>query len=133
MKLTTNFDLSEFIQSETATRLNIDNTPGMEELAALSNLTLYLLQPLRTLYGQKMVVNSGYRSPELNLIVGGVPTSSHLKGEAADIACANPAKLRDCLLRSGLDFDQCGVYKRFVHLSLKQSGKNRRQLFTGNY
>lgn len=133
MKLTTNFTLSEFIQSETAVELDINNSPGVEELEALANLAVHLLQPLRNLYGQKMVINSGYRSPKLNLAVGGVPGSSHLKGEAADIACTNPARLRDCLMRSGLDFDQCGVYKHFVHLSLKRSGQNRRQLFVGNY
>ena len=56
-------------------------------------------------------------------LVGGVPTSQHTKGEAADCYCASgPEYLLQVLLDSGLPFDQAIVYKRkrFLHLSYRQ-------------
>lgn len=80
-----------------------------------------------------MKINSGYRCSELNAAVGGVPTSQHTKGEAADVACGHPAELVECLRKSGLDFDQCIQYSLFVHLSLKLTGMNRKQYLKGGY
>lgn len=133
MKLSENFTLSEFTASDTARRKGIDNSPGIEALKAIENLVVNLLQPLRRAYGRPMVVNSGFRSSELNREVGGTPTSQHMKGEAADIACETPEYLVTCLIKSGLVFDQCGIYSSFVHLSLKKEGKNRNQFFKGKY
>jgi uncharacterized protein YcbK (DUF882 family) len=44
-----------------------------------------ILDPLREKYGKPIIVNSGYRCPKLNKCVGGVSTSQHVKGQAADI------------------------------------------------
>lgn len=133
MKLSENFELKEFTQSDTATRKGIANDPGVTEVKAIENLAANLLQPLRKAYAKRMVINSGYRCPELNKAVGGVPTSQHEKGEAADVACTHPAYLIECLKKSGLDFDQCIQYSSFVHLSLKLSGANRKQYLKGGY
>lgn len=133
MKISKNFELSEFIKSDTATRKGIANDPGVGEVKAIENLVINLLQPLREVYGKRMVINSGYRCPELNKAVGGVPTSQHVKGEAADVACEHPAYLVECLKKSGLDFDQCIQYSSFVHLSLKVEGQNRKQYLKGKY
>lgn len=133
MKLSEHFELEEFKKSDVAARKGIVNNPGECEVTALQNLVINLLQPLRNKYGKQMVISSGYRSPELNKAVGGVPASQHVKGEAADVACSHPACLVDCLKKSGLDFDQCIQYSRFVHLSLKWAGQNRRQYLKGGY
>ena len=133
MKISENFELKEFTRSNTATQEGIANDPGVREVKAIENLVVNLLQPLREKYGKRMVINSGYRCPELNKAVGGVPTSQHTKGEAADVACEHPAYLVDCLRRSGLDFDQCIQYSTFVHLSLKLSGQSRKQYLKGRY
>ena len=133
MKISENFELREFTKSDTAARKGIANDPGVQEVKAIENLVVNLLQPLRAKYGKRMVINSGYRCPELNKAVGGVPTSQHMKGEAADVACEHPAYLVECLRRSGLDFDQCIQYSTFVHLSLKREGKNRKQYLKGRY
>ena len=37
---------------------------------------------------EPIIINSGYRSPELNRLVGGSPTSNHIKGCAVDIRVA---------------------------------------------
>ena len=133
MKLSENFELREFTRSDTATRKGIANDPGVQAVKAIEHLVTNLLQPLRKVYGKRMVINSGYRCPELNKAVGGVPTSQHTKGEAADVACEHPSYLVECVRRSGLDFDQCIQYSSFVHLSLKLSGQNRRQYLKGGY
>lgn len=134
MKISKNFDLDEFTKSETASSKHIDNSIQTEEqLNALTNLIVNLLQPIRDLYGKPMKVNSGFRCAELNKLVGGVQSSQHTLGEAADIACDDPEGLKNLLLNSNIEFDQCGVYKHFVHLSLKVKGNDRNHVFKGNY
>lgn len=86
MKLTKNFTLGEMTNSPTARRLKISNEPSKKETEALKKLCTDILQPIRDKYGMPIVVTSGFRCPELNKAVGGVPTSQHLKGEAADIS-----------------------------------------------
>lgn len=127
MKLSENFDLSEFLKSDTASRLNINNTPTPEAIVNLTKLVNRVLQPLRDGYGQAMHINSGYRCPQLNKAVGGVPTSQHAKGEAADIRVNDPRKLLSKLLELKLDFDQAILYPTFLHISYR-SGQNRKQV-----
>lgn len=43
------------------------------------------LDEIREGYGKPIIINSGYRSPELNKAVGGVVQSYHQKGLAVDI------------------------------------------------
>ena len=83
--LTDNFTKEELIASATASRLGIDNTPTKEAESKLYLLATTILQPLRDLYGKPIKVSSGYRCKALNKAVGGVTTSQHLKGEAADL------------------------------------------------
>ena len=85
MKLTQNFSLAEMTKSDTALRLDMDNTPGDEEIANLQALCENVLQPIRDAYGVGVKVNSGFRHPDVNGAVGGSKTSDHCKGMAADI------------------------------------------------
>ena len=129
--LSEHFTLEELTYSRTAVEHAIDNTPSPEAKVSLQHLTGCLLEPLRQLYKKPIAVMSGYRNKEVNRLVGGVSTSQHLKGEAADCYTPEgPAKLLELLLQSGLPFDQAILYKRrkFLHLSLKTSGKNRMQV-----
>ena len=84
-QLTANFSLHELTKSETALRLNLDNTPGPVETEYLKILAERVLQPIRDHYGKGVKVNSGFRSPDSNAAVGGSRTSDHCKGQAADI------------------------------------------------
>lgn len=124
------FGLSEFVYSRMAIENGLDNTPPPEAVEALRYLVRELLDPLRTLYGRPIHINSGYRSEALNRLVKGVPNSQHRLGEAADLYAEEPKELLEILLESSLPFDQAILYrtKRFLHLSLKRRGKNRRQL-----
>jgi len=85
MYLTTNFSLHELTKSETALRLDLDNTPDEQATENLRLLCEMVLQPVRDHYGKGVKVNSAYRSPESNAAVGGSKTSDHCKGMAADI------------------------------------------------
>lgn len=83
------FTFGEFERSATATRFAIDNTipePAKKNIAALVDT---VLDPLREAWGKPIIVTSGYRCPELNKAVGGVPSSMHLEGRAADITTGN--------------------------------------------
>jgi hypothetical protein len=85
MNLSANFSLHEMCKSETALRLDLDNTPDEQATESLRLLCEMVLQPVRDHYGKGVKVNSAYRSPESNAAVGGSKTSDHCKGMAADI------------------------------------------------
>ena len=127
-RLSDNFTLDEFTRSDTASRLGIINEPGEKELAALRVLVSRTIQPLRDKLGVPIHVNSGYRCPELNKAVGGVPTSQHQKGEAADLSIdGKAADILEALENSNIPFDQAILYRKhnFLHVSLKLDGVQR--------
>lgn len=80
-----NFTVDELCRSKTAQRRGIDNTPTPSIRVNLEKLIVNVLQPLRDKYGKPIIVDSGYRCPKLNQVVGGAKTSQHLYGQAADI------------------------------------------------
>lgn len=130
-KLSKNFTMEEFTRSQIAIEHGIDNQPGEAEAAAIRALVTQLLQPLRDRAGEPIAITSGYRSEEVNRLADGVANSQHRRGEAADCYTASgPKRLLKTLLASGLDFDQAIVYRRrrFLHLSYKANGNNRRQV-----
>ena len=91
-----------------------------------------MLDPLREWYGNPIHVNSGYRCPPLNRLVGGAPTSQHTKGEAADITAGSKEENRRLFeyIRRNLPFDQLIDEKDFawVHVSFRRDGNNRGQV-----
>lgn len=80
------FSIKELSRSAAATKYGIDNTPSAEVDSNLRKLVDNVLDPLRTAWGKAITVTSGYRCPALNKAVGGVATSQHQKGMAADIS-----------------------------------------------
>lgn len=125
MRLSNNFTMAEFCASDTARRLRIVNLPSESEVENLRKLVINVLQPLRDKYGKPLHVNSGYRCPPLNRAVGGVSSSQHLRGEAADISCDNPAQLLKVLKDMNISFDQAILYPTFLHISYRSVEKNR--------
>lgn len=79
------FTYDELTASDKARELGIDNTPPTWARQNMVELVRHILDPLREAWGKPVYVTSGYRSPRLNAAVGGVATSNHLKGLAADI------------------------------------------------
>ena len=141
--LTKNFTLEELCWSSTAKQHKIDNiTKDPLIIAKLKLVCENILQPVREHYGKPVNVNSGYRGPELNRLVGGVSTSQHCKGEAADFEIKGLSNYELALwVKENLDFDQlileyCDDIKfnpnaGWVHCSYKASG-NRKQCLTIN-
>lgn len=130
-KLSEHFSKEEMTYSRIAVENGLDNEPLPAVLRALGYLATHLLEPLRQLHNGPIAILSGYRSDAVNRLAGGVATSQHRKGEAADCYIAEgPECLLEILRESGLPFDQAILYRRrrFLHISLKEDGQNRMQV-----
>ena len=130
------FTIAELCRSTTADNKCIYNTPALEIREKLQTLIEELLDPIREAWGKPIRVNSGYRCPALNKAVGGVSTSQHQKGEAADLNAGDPAKNRELfdkiveMQKAGrIAFDQLIDEARYkwVHISYRRTG-NRGQV-----
>ena len=86
-----------------------------------------VLDPARRKLGKPVFVNSGFRCEKHNAEVGGVKNSQHLRGEAADVCCADNKRLAEIIEANG-KFDQLILYPTFVHVSWKKAGGNRKQI-----
>ena len=109
MNLTKHFTLDELTFSETAKRHGIDNTPNEEVIDNLKILAELLEQVREVLGGKPIHITSGYRSPQVNQMVGSKPTSDHIRGLAADFVCPNfgrPHAVVSELVASGLPYKQ---------------------------
>lgn len=128
MRLTKNFTLEEL----TVTNVSAENDPSTIQIESLQRLADNVLQPLRDSFGLPIRINSGFRSLVVNKKVGGSPTSSHCKGEAADLDSDDNARLFE-IIRSELPFDQLiweggdDHQPAWVHVSYRE-GNNRRQV-----
>jgi zinc D-Ala-D-Ala carboxypeptidase len=134
MKLSKNFTLGEMIQSQTAIRKGIDNTPNGDQILNLIDLCENVLQPLRDHIGA-IYISSGFRSQKLNVAIGGSTTSQHcaLNGAAADIDMGEKNREIFEYIKNELPFDQL-IWEfgneecpSWVHVSYKE-GKNRKQI-----
>lgn len=133
MKKIKYFTLAELLNSSTAKRLNIDNTPTFDVVDNLNRLASYL-DDIRTKYGKPITVTSGFRSIALNKAVGGVANSQHTKGLAADLVCTDMEKLVSIIRETG-EYDQLitehrkGSKSYWVHVSVApRNGKARQQV-----
>lgn len=140
--LTKNFSYSEFTESSTAKARGIDNSlPNQAVRTAIKELAENILQPLRDAYGSGIRITSGYRCPALNKAVGGVATSAHLTGYAADLQPINgdiagfTRFAVEWLKRTGTAFDQCITERNthtgaiWLHIGLKGPGGKQRKQF----
>ena len=120
----THFTFKELVKTDTG----IDNIPdNMNVIHNLVRLSEFL-QIIRNELHLPIIVNSGYRSKEVNESVGGVSSSYHCKGLAADIKCADMDKLLTILHSHLMDIDQLGIYynkntQLWFHVGLAEDGK----------
>ena len=132
------FTIKELSHSETANRKGIDNTPTGDVVVSMTTLINECLDPIRELYGKPITVTSGFRCPMLNKAVGGVNSSQHVKGEAADLVGRNDDETRKIFetAKAFGQFDQLLYEKNskgniWVHISYKASGN--RTMCIDNY
>ena len=128
----THFTFKELVKTDTG----LDNLPN--DLNIIKNLVrlAQFLQTIRNELHLPIVINSGYRSKEVNEAVGGVLSSYHVKGLAADVKCADMDKLLAVLHSHLMEIDQLGIYynsttQLWFHVGLAEDGKvPRTQIFT---
>ena len=122
IQLSPHFTLSEFTRSQAATRACLTNQPTSPVVIANLRRTASLLEQVRTLLGDKPIfVDSGYRSPKVNSLVGGTGKSAHCDGRAVDFVCpefGSPKEICATILRSGLVFDQLIYEGTWVHVAV---------------
>lgn len=101
----------------------------------LMDLAEFVLEPWRALVGP-ITINRMYADDHLNELQGGVKTSDHRLGKAADCV-PNGLHLSiayEKLVRSKIDFDQAIIYpeRGFIHVSYR-AGANRREMLFNPY
>lgn len=129
------FTIEELCRSQVAVCLGIDNEPKREDIIAnLKRLAFHTLEAVRLLNDNKPItITSGYRCKELNRAVGGVATSQHQNGCAADFVVGSAEENRrlfDKIKSSGsVPFDQLILEPKagWIHISYVEGG-NRFQI-----
>lgn len=119
MKLSAHFSLEEFTISSKALSMGVKNTPTPPHLDNLKRLA-ERMEAVRALFNRPIEITSAYRNPQVNAAVGGVPTSAHALGHAADFHVDGVTDLEASkrIRDSGLKFDQLIYEKsRCVHIS----------------
>ncbi len=124
----------EATRSNTAIRRGIENIPDVEELENMKLIAEKVFEPLRKWVGGPIKINSFYRSPELNVAIGGSKKSQHCHGQAIDIDDTYGHRSNASMfkhIRYNMDYDQIiwefGDDKNpaWVHVSYVSEEKNR--------
>ena len=127
--LSTHFSLEELTITD---HREYSNEPNESERQNLVRLANFLEQVKFVLGGVPIMVNSAYRSAEVNAAVGSKETSQHRLGCAADLRVPGmtPDQVVQAVIGSQLEFDQCiREFDRWTHLSVPshEGEKPRRQ------
>lgn len=128
MNLSPNFTWAELTDSDTATRLGIDNRPDYAATGNLYHLAEHLEGVRAALGNVPLLISSGYRSPALNAAIKGSPVSAHCKGLAADFrAPAFGSPLQICkkleTMAGRICYQQLLFEGTWVHVSFPEPGE----------
>jgi zinc D-Ala-D-Ala carboxypeptidase len=128
--------LKEGINSFTAKRKGIDNTPDEYQVTNMYILAHKVFEPLRKWVGGSIKINSFFRSEELNKAIGGSSKSQHCEGRAIDIDDIYGHKTNAEMfeyIKENLDFDQMiwefgsDENPDWIHVSYRSSEENRKR------
>ena len=118
MNLSPNFTLEELTHTD---HREYDNTPDDAELANLVRLAEFLEQIKEVLGGKPILVNSAFRSADVNRAVGSSDKSQHRHGCACDfrVPGMTPDEVVRAIIAAELPFDQCiKEFDRWTHVSI---------------
>ena len=118
MNLTPHFTLEELTATS---HREFDNTPNDDEIANLTRLAQFLELVKSKLGGKPIMVNSAFRSKQVNDSVGSKDTSQHRSGCAADIRVPgmSPDEVVRAIMSFGLYYDQIiREFDSWTHVSL---------------
>ena len=137
-RLSQHFTLGELCK--TSVKTADGNIPSHVHIENLKRLTKWLEQLRQRYKNTPIIINSGYRSPQVNKAVGGASNSNHLTGCAVDIRCLGIEQairyatiLLDISDESGEVFDELLIEKSsksiWVHFAVRPTGNRRRVMF----
>lgn len=137
-RISKHISYNEGVRSQTATRKDIDNTPGDSELASMRLLAEKVFEPLREEFDTPIYISSFFRSKKLNKKIGGSTTSQHCKGQAMDLDAdvyegVTNTEIFD-YIKNNLDFDQLiwefgtAFKPDWVHVSYVSPEQNRNRI-----
>ena len=118
MNLTENFTLEELTRTD---HRQFDNTPNDAEIANLVRLAEFLEKVKEVLGNKPIIVNSAFRSAEVNRAVGSSDKSQHRRGCACDfrVPGMTPDEVVKAIIASDLKYDQCiREFNSWVHISI---------------
>ena len=125
MNLTPSFTLEELTHTD---HREFDNVPNEDELANLYRLADFLEQVKALLGGKPIIVNSAFRSAEVNRAVGSSDKSQHRRGCAADIRVPGmtPDEVVKAIVGSDLPYDQViREFDRWTHVSIANTDDSK--------
>ena len=123
--MTEHFTLAELTATS---HRQFDNTPNEKELANLQKLAEFLEQVKTLLDGKPIMINSAFRSKQVNDSVGSKDTSQHRLGYAADfkVPGMTPDQVVRALIASDLPFDQViREFDAWTHVSISPSPRRQ--------
>ena len=125
MNLTEHFTLEELTYTD---HREFDNTPNDAEIANLQRLAEFLEKVKMVLSGKPILVNSAFRSKQVNDAVGSKDTSQHRLGCAADIRVPlmTPNEVIQSIMASGLEYDQIiREFDAWTHISIPNNPSDK--------
>ena len=123
--MTPHFTLAELTATS---HRQFDNTPNETELANLQKLAEFLEQVKTTLDGKPIMINSAFRSKQVNDSVGSKDTSQHRTGCAADfkVPGMTPDAVVRAIIAAGLPYDQIiREFDAWTHISISPSPRRQ--------
>ena len=138
LRLSPHFSLGELTKTNYVTKDG--NFPSRVAIENLTNICENWLEALRQAQGP-LIINSGYRSPEVNKLAGGAPTSNHLTGCAVDIhvsgfeqAVRYASILLDISDGTKRDYDELFIEKNktgshWIHFAVRPKDNRRKSGF----
>ena len=124
-QLTEHFTLEELTITD---HREFNNEPNPNETANLQRLAELLEQVKSVLGGKPVMVNSAFRSKQVNDAVGSKDTSQHRLGCAADIRVpgVTPDQVVKAIIAAKLPFDQLiREFDRWTHISVQNDPKGK--------
>tara|TARA_R110002020_G_scaffold209000_1_gene414876 strand:- start:224 stop:715 length:492 start_codon:yes stop_codon:yes gene_type:complete len=141
MQLSKHFKLKEFTRSQIAARNGLKNLPSAGDVKNLENLCYEILELVRAKFEKPIMINSGFRSLEVNRKLGSSDSSQHTKGQAVDFEIAGIPNIKVAYwVQANCDFDQLILEfynpesgdenAGWIHVSYNEKGNNRKQVLT---
>ena len=126
--MTPHFTLAELTATS---HRQFDNTPNEEETANLQRLAEFLERVKEALDGKPIMINSAFRSKQVNDSVGSKDTSQHRTGCAADIRVPGmtPDEVVKAIIAANLGHDQViREFDRWTHVSIPNTTTDKPRL-----